>query len=63
MDFYKQPISIEPVSEFEHGVHKYYTIPSMLKGESQDFISFEQVRDQYKDKHYQALPKMMGHTL
>ncbi len=60
LQFMQQQLPVEPVHEFEHRGNKYYVIPSMLKGEFQDFISFEQVREQYKDKPFAGLPLMIA---
>lgn len=60
LDFLNQPLPADPVHEFEHLGFKYFVIPSMLKGEFQDFISFEAAREQYKDKPFHGLPLMIA---
>ena len=55
LSFVSKPMPQVPIHEFEHRGHKYFTIPSMLKGEFQDFISNETILDQYKRRISESL--------
>lgn len=60
LSFINEPLSKEPISEFEHKGHKYYVMDTLLNGEFQDFISLEAAIANNKDKVYNALPLMVA---
>lgn len=60
LTFIKSPISSDPISEFEYDGEKYFLIPTLLKGEFQDFLSIETLLENYKGKEYLALPYIIA---
>lgn len=60
LEFIKTPQTSEPITSFIHHGSEYLVMPSLLKAEFQDFISLEVLREQYKDRLYEALPMMIS---
>lgn len=56
MTFINEPMKNQPVMDFEHKGIKYSVIQSLMKAETQDFLSVDGYLKQYKDREYLALP-------
>ncbi len=60
MSFLKSPVLDKPINSFEFSGCTYYLVESMLKGETQDFLSVESVRKRFKDNEAKALPYIIA---
>lgn len=70
MTFISNPPENKIIQSFTHNGHEYFLADSMLKGETQDFLSIEGILRKFKDNQAQALPyviaiicKRQGETL
>lgn len=60
IDFISTPIQNMPVTEFEYKNEKYSVVQTLLKAETQDFVSIESLLENYKDKENLALPYIVA---
>ncbi len=60
LSFTATKIENKSITEFEYKNEKYSLIATMLKGETQDFISLETLLENYKGKEYLALPYIVA---
>jgi hypothetical protein len=70
MDFLNKPLENKVIEKFEFRGKEYYLADSMMKGQTQDFLSIEGIMKRYKDNQVEALPyviaivaKQRGETL
>jgi hypothetical protein len=56
LSFISTPIVNKQVTEFNYKGDTYSVVQTLLKAETQDFISLESILDQYQGKEYKALP-------
>lgn len=60
LNFLAVPFKQKPIHEFEYKGDRYSILPSMLKGEAQDFITNEGHIEKFKDQPEQALPYVVA---
>lgn len=60
LEFLNKDIDDSNINEFEHKGEKYYIMPSLIKGQLQDWISLESVFESNKDEPYEGLPMMIA---
>jgi hypothetical protein len=58
--FVNEQLPADPIEHFEHNGNTYNVMPTLLKGESQDFISLETLLWDYKSNLYKALPRIIA---
>ena len=60
MKFILEPISEDPISEFEFKGNKYIVIESFLNAQAQDYFTTEAILTNYKHNVYKALPELIA---
>jgi hypothetical protein len=60
MSFLNEKLEPKTITSFEFKGEKYYLMDSLLKGETQDFLSIEGIMKKYKDNPAKALPYIIG---
>ena len=60
MSFINEEIPGEPIEKFEFKGETYYVSQNLMNQEFQEFVSLENITQQYKDKPYLALPYILG---
>lgn len=60
MTFLSEPIKNEVIKSFTFDGHEYFIAPSILAGETQDFLSVEGLMNRFKDNQTKALPYIIA---
>jgi len=60
MEFLSKPIKTTVIKNFNHNGKTYQLADSLLKGETQDFLSIEGILKKFKDNQTKALPYIIA---